>query len=100
MIVAFHGTTKQNANKILKSGFDINTYFARHLEDAIEFGGKYVFYVRFEEDAFDFDINNPEWWQFRTHEIVLPNCIWKLINFSPDTILDNSEVDECENSIL
>lgn len=46
--VWWHGTNYKNAKAILKSGkFKKDTWFARHLEDAIKFGGKYVFTVTF-----------------------------------------------------
>jgi len=42
----FHGTKNNDiALKILKDGFAEGTWFAAHLEDAIEYGGEYVFYV-------------------------------------------------------
>lgn len=43
--VWFHGTNKNNIDKIRKNGFKIGTYFARHMEDAVKFGGPYVFSV-------------------------------------------------------
>lgn len=43
--VWFHGTNKHNSVLIRKNGFRTGTWFARHMEDAIEFGGPYVFYV-------------------------------------------------------
>ena len=44
--IYFHGTTSmRKAKSILRNGFNKGTYFAKHLEDAIEFGGKYVFEV-------------------------------------------------------
>jgi len=46
--IYWHGTnTKRKANSILKNGFNKDTWFSRHLEDAIEYGGKYVFAVGF-----------------------------------------------------
>jgi len=46
--ICFHGTKRQNAYKILKTGFKKWTYFAKHLEDALGYGGKYVFEIYFE----------------------------------------------------
>ncbi len=94
MRICFHGTTKENADNILKSGFNVDTYFAKHLEDAIGFGGEYVFYVRFDENRFNFDIMKEDWWQFHTCEIIPPDWIWQLKSFSPETLLDNSSVVE------
>lgn len=43
----FHGTTsKRKAASIRRNGFYAGSWFARHMEDAAEFGGKYVFSVR------------------------------------------------------
>jgi hypothetical protein len=44
--VWFHGTTRHNAYSILRNGFREGTWFARHMEDAVKFGGEYVFSVR------------------------------------------------------
>ncbi len=42
----FHGTKDmESAKSIMHNGFKEGTWFAAHLEDAIEFGGEYVFYV-------------------------------------------------------
>lgn len=46
--VWWHGTTSaRKARSILRDGFREGTYFARHLEDALEFGGRHVFAVEF-----------------------------------------------------
>lgn len=42
----FHGTSGTKAKSIQKSGyFDKGTWFAKHLEDALAFGGLHVFWV-------------------------------------------------------
>lgn len=42
----YHGTrSKRRVSSISRTGFRIGTYFARHMEDAVHFGGKYVFRV-------------------------------------------------------
>jgi len=44
--IYWHGTTsKKKVKSILRNGFNEGTWFANHLEDALEFGGKYVFAV-------------------------------------------------------
>jgi hypothetical protein len=48
LIICFHGTNEANAKSILKRGFLPDTYFAAHLEDALEFGGNHVFEVAFQ----------------------------------------------------
>ena len=73
--ICFHGTTEENAEKILAEGFNVGTYFALHLEDAIEFGGESVFFVEFDEGKF----NGPVDWQFHLRERVPPTKIKKLV---------------------
>lgn len=45
-VVWFHGTSLENASAIEKDGFKPGTWFSRHMEDALEFGGPCVFWVR------------------------------------------------------
>jgi hypothetical protein len=54
--ICYHGTSKANAEGILKRGFLPYTYFAAHLEDAIGYGGNHVFEVAFHKA--------PDTWQF------------------------------------
>lgn len=92
MLICFHGTDRATAERISTAGFQIGTYFARHLEDALGFGGAYVFFVRFEEDEF----NNLEedWWQFHLAEPISPEKIWKLMYYSPKMLFENPAVVE------
>ena len=49
--MCFHGTDASAAAEILRSGFiGKNSYFATHLEDALEFGGPYIFFAVFADD--------------------------------------------------
>lgn len=82
--ICFHGTTKENAIKILDEGFNVGTFFAEHLEDALAFGGDYVFYVRFEESGF----KGPVEWQFHLRDRVLQDKIWKLMRYSKELLLE------------
>lgn len=50
LIIVYHGTDEEGSGKILKEGFSKGTWFAAHLEDAIEFGGSYVFEVVFNRE--------------------------------------------------
>lgn len=59
-VICFHGTSRANAKAIMLRGFRENTYFAKHLEDALEFGGSWVFQVCFNEGMLP-----PGCWQFR-----------------------------------
>ena len=91
MRICFHGTNEKNANKILVEGFQVGTYFAAHLQDALQFGGDHVFFVRFEEGKFS-DYEPQDAWQFHIAERVPPEMIWKLIRYSPEQLLVNDEV--------
>ena len=85
--ICFHGTSKENAEKILVEGFNVGTFFADHLEDALAFGGEYVFFVRFEESGFNID--SVIEWQFHLRDRVLPDKIWKLIRYSKEVMSEN-----------
>jgi len=71
MRVCFHGTIKENIKSILEIGFNADTWFALHLEDAIAFGGEYVFSVKFPDDI-------PDNWQFHNLNPVPLNRIVEL----------------------
>jgi hypothetical protein len=46
-MVWFYGTnSKGMVSEIEKEGFQATTYFAQHMEDAVTFGGAYVFFVK------------------------------------------------------
>ena len=71
----FHGTKDtETALKILRNGFREGTWFAAHLEDAIEFGGEFVFYV----DA-QFQTRK---WQVCSANSVTKTAILKVVKFS------------------
>ena len=91
MIICFHGTNKRTVKRILREGFRKGTYFARHLEDALEFGGPFVFSVRFEEDGF-VGTNWNGWWQFHTAEKISVAKIWKVVEYHQLLIHDNPGV--------
>lgn len=56
--ICYHGTDWFHAACILREGFREGTYFAKHLEDAIEYGGPCVFGVAFGAAEL------PPHWQF------------------------------------
>jgi hypothetical protein len=69
--IVFHGAKdEQAASDIWRYGFKEGTYFARHLEDALEFGGEWVFAVALEDPV-------PDHWQIHTN-IVIPReqVVW------------------------
>ncbi len=82
--VVFHGTSNLKKVKgILKKGFNPNTYFGLHLEDALEFGGQYIFYVILKCDEKN--------WQPRPTKKVSANRITRLISINPKEIYYNDE---------
>lgn len=89
-LFCWHGTNKQNADKIKKEGFNEGSYFARHLEDALTFGGLYVFRVEFDPNEFyihkqTVPLSEIEW-QFHITKRVLPDKIESLIKYSKHEI--------------
>ena len=84
--IVYHGTNKENADKILKTGFKAETYFATNLADALEFGGEYIFSVilLLEEN----DTN----WQPRCKTTLSKNRITRLIKVNPKMIYENDKV--------
>jgi hypothetical protein len=73
LTTAYHGTTKENYDKIMVEGFRAGSYFGYHLEDAVGFGGPWVFQVAFEADKFN--NTGPDDWQFRTEKVISPDRI-------------------------
>lgn len=87
MRIYFHGTNnKKIANKILKTGFKVGTYYAKHLEDALCYGGKYVFEV-----AIDFD-KTPLDWQIIASNVISPNRIVSFRKYSTETYKKNDNL--------
>ena len=80
----YHGTTKENADKILKEGFIPGTYFGKHLEDAINFGGEYAFHIWFSEDPNDY-------WEWRNSKHIPPERIVYLDHFKLTILYENKE---------
>jgi len=76
MKIMYHGTNKERALKIIKNGFSIYTHFAMHLEDALEFGGSWVFVVEFADEI-------PSNWQYVTRQKVKANRIKRLTQYRP-----------------
>ena len=79
----WHGTTKNSAESILINGFNKMTYFSAHLEDAVGYGGQYVFRVEFPAEYFkDFEEQKP-CWQFRSPIAISVEQIVDLTNYNP-----------------
>ena len=71
----WHGTTSAaKARAIMRDGFKPDTYFARNLEDALEFGGRHVFCVTF---YITFKPGQPNWrrWQVKLSNRLPPDAI-------------------------
>ena len=82
MKICYHGTNEENAKSILKEGFQPNTYFARHLEDALGSGGMHVFEVAFDDP--------PDHWQFGfPDKWVKPDRIIGYMSYQRQQITDN-----------
>jgi len=100
-VICYHGTNAKNAKSILKTGFKIETWFARHLEDALQYGDKHVFGVVFPEDKLPSSECDSHGrgvcgnWQFRNwDEVVPPDRIQFYSVFRETKILDNEELRE------
>lgn len=87
VMIWFHGTDQKAAQKILKTGFKKGTYFAAHLEDAIEFGGDHVFEV-----ALSFKEGDSSEWQITVARPVPPRFIVRLQRHAPVTVRDFPDV--------
>jgi hypothetical protein len=84
MRIWYHGTTEENAAAIMKTGFRENTYFASGLQDAISYGGHYVF-----EAAINFGEKEP--WQIKTANEIPPDWIISLRRYEVHVIHENED---------
>lgn len=89
MSILYHGTTKENADIIIKEGFKKGTFFARHLESSLHYGGDYIFEVLFEYDT-------GEYWEYVTDVDVPVSMIRSYYKLPVELILHNKE---CERRI-
>jgi len=83
LCICYHGTSKENSESIMKTGFKKWTYFAKHLEDSLGYGGEYVFEVQFDSEKLK------EGWQFINHEIVPIDRIVGLTRYTSLEQYDN-----------
>jgi hypothetical protein len=84
LLICYHGTGEKAAAIIRKKGFGVGTYFAKHLEDAIEFGGPYVFEVMFTAQETPFN------WQFKVTKPVPRSKIIGLKFYNKATVMINN----------
>lgn len=87
MVILFHGTSEANSKEIFLSGFKEGTYFAKHLEDAIEYGGPYVFWVFFEHLD-----QKKLGWEYIIDTPVQPDKIVKMIVYSKEISYNNEDL--------
>jgi len=86
--ICYHGTNKKAAEFILNEGFKPDTWFARHLEDAISYGGNHIFEVMFKVKGL------PPNWQFRNLERVSVSRIVAYYIVDKVTIFSNEKLRE------
>ncbi len=82
MLIVYHGTDKVSASKIMKEGLSEGTYLAIHLEDAIGYGGNYVFEIAYPSCGIPSDN-----WQFKTRKDVASEFIVRLTKYNPSKVL-------------
>jgi hypothetical protein len=86
-VICYHGTDADAAAQIRKEGFRPLTYFARHLEDAVGFGGEYVFEV-----VFDADELHANAWQFRLPQRIEVDRIVACTRMMSENIFENEKL--------
>jgi hypothetical protein len=72
-ITCYHGTSKENADKILNKGFKPDSWFARHIEDALGMGGSTILCVKFENKFI------PKGFQFHVLNAIPKESVQKVI---------------------
>ena len=85
--IVYHGTNLVNARKILKEGFKKDTYFACHLEDAVGYGGLYVFEV-----SYPVFLIPKNCWQFLNGEGIPPEFIVRLTKYNRSKVIKDNMV--------
>lgn len=85
MQICYHGTSEENANSIQKNGFNHGSWFAKNLQDALAFGGSYIFEVAFEKPL-------PDHWQFHAEIVIPPERIVSQKVYTQKLIFENSEL--------
>ncbi len=84
--ICFHGTNEKAASNILKDGFEPDTWFARHLEDSIFYGGLHVFEVAFEIEKL------PTNWQIHHLEEIPADRIIGYHIFTKRTVINKEKL--------
>lgn len=86
MIICYHGTDAESVEAIRAHGFRVGTFFARHLEDALGYGGEYILEVAFEKREVG------SGWQFTIHESVPPERVVKITRIETDVLYENKDL--------
>ena len=73
--------------QIRENGFNEETYFAKHLEDALEYGGAWVFEV-----CIDLDRLPPGCWQFKCAERTPETDIVALTHYVTEKLFENEDL--------
>lgn len=84
MKICYHGTKVENVESIQKHGFWSGSWFSRHLEDAVGFGGEHVFEVCFEDP--------PDHWQFLCPHQVSPEQIVSYKVYRIQSMYENDDL--------
>ncbi len=87
----FHGTNEAGAKRIIDEGFRPGTYFARGLEDALEFGGPFVIWT-----ALNIEPAIPGNWQMLVAEAVPAANILKIIHYWQHITFEASPIQSCK----
>lgn len=87
LVIWYHGTDGEAAEKIRRDGFRPHTYFSRHLEDALEFGDGHIFEVMFPKDVW-----SEAGWQMRWPEHRGPESIVAYYVLEKTAVSDNPEL--------
>lgn len=85
--IVYHGTSYKSSKSILKEGFREGTYFAKYLEDALGYGGKYIFEV-----AYQYNKIPKKNWQFICEEKISPEFIVRLTKYEPSKIIKDDKI--------
>jgi hypothetical protein len=91
MMIAYHGTmSREIADKILKEGFKVGTWFAKkNLADALVHGGPYIFTVEFDPAGFKGEKFEGDW-QFWLRDSLGPEAIVALHHFEKAAIFERA----------
>ena len=84
----YHGTNKDNAKIIKKNGFKRGTFFSTHLEDAVGYGGSYVFQVSIKLDY------DHIYWEYVSRRKIPARQIVKLTIYSSKKLFYNQKLSD------